>query len=242
MTDSFDLNQGGGSTSFSFGPQGSQPGAFIDGIVVDLKEVQETNYETKKPEFWENGDPKMQLRLTLQTELRDPANTADDGKRDVYLDGYKKPHPANGTSSRLWAVLEAVRIATGGTSIQRGGRVVLQWVSGMGFTGDPRHYIAQYAPPALDLNAQPEQPASAPQVAPQVQAAPVVQQQVPAAVAPIAAPQIQAPVAAPVVTQAPVVQAAPAAAPAQAGPTPEQVAAVRAAGQDPAVVWPGFTG
>ena len=61
------------------------------------------------------------------------------------------------------------------------------------------------------------------------------------------APQQQAPVAAPAVQQtyapAPQAQAPVAApAPAMAGPTPEQVAAVRAAGIDPATMWPNYVG
>lgn len=53
--------------------------------------------------------------------------------------------------------------------------------------------------------------------------------------APVAAP----PAAAPAAVAAP---PAPAAAAPVAGPTPEQVAAMRAAGLDPATVFPGFTG
>lgn len=152
MSDNFDLG-GGGSKSFSFGPQGSQPGASVTGTVIDMAEVQQINFDTKKPEFWDNGDPKMQHRLTLATDLRDPYDTTDDGKRDVYLRGRKRPHD-NGAKSTICAVLDAVRAATGGTQLARGGRVTLTWVSGMGFSGDPRNYEATYVPPAMDLGAQ----------------------------------------------------------------------------------------
>ena len=228
MTDTFDLNSGGGNTGFSFGPQGSQPGASITGTVVDMKEVQKTNFDTRQPEFWDNGDPKMQIRLTLQTQLRDPSNPNDNGVRDVYLDGKKKPHD-NGAKSRICAVLDAVRAATGGTQIARNGTVTITWVSGMGFSGDPRGYTATYQPPALDLATAGQAPAAqpTPQTAPTQQGNPWPQQQ------PVqqAAPTQQAPVQA-----APAQQAA---APSPTGPTLEAVAAVKAAGMDPAVVFAG---
>ncbi len=217
MNDTFDLG-GGGGNSFSFGPQGSQPGAHIAGTVVDLKEVQETNYDTKEPEFWPNGDPKMQYRLTLQTELRDPNNPGDTGQRDVYLNGYRKPHPKTGTSGTLYAVLEAVRAATGGTQIKAGAKVTLQWVSGMGFTGDPRHYQAWYEAPSVDL-AGPAQPAAA---APPVQQAPPAPAAAPAQ--PAAAATASPPAPAPAVAAAPT------------GHSPETIAALQAAGIDPANV------
>lgn len=164
---SFSLG-GNSGKSFSFGPQGAQPGASITGVVLDMKEVQQTNYDTKKLEFWDNGDPKMQYRVTLQTQLRDAADQYDDGKRDLYLDGRRKAND-NGTKSRLFAVLDAVRQATGGQDLQRGATLTVTWVSGMGFSGDPRNYEAQYYPPQMSLGGQQGQPQPAQQAAPPVQ-------------------------------------------------------------------------
>lgn len=237
MTGNFDLG-GGGGKSFSFGSQGSQPGTSVTGTVIDVREVQETNYDTKKPEFWDNGDPKMQIKVSLQTDLRDPANPTDDGVRDVYLSGYRKAHPTTGTSGTLWAVLEAVRATTGGTSMAYGGRLTLQWVSGMGFTGDPRHYVAKYELPTVDLAGGQAAPAVQPQqAAPQGYAQQAYAQQVappqqqyqapPAQVAPPAQPMQQA--VQPAAAQPPVQAQAPAPAlPPGLNLTPEQMAAVQA--------------
>lgn len=234
-TDSFDLGGSGGGNSFSFGPQGAQPGAHIAGTVLDMKEVQRTNFDTKKPEFWDNGDPKMQYRVTLQTELRDTTNPTDDGRRDLYLDGRRKPND-NGTKSRLCAVLDAVREVTGNTQLQRGGKLTVQWVSGMGFSGDPRNYAAWYEAPAMNLGGTP-QPAA---VAPASPPPPTPVQQQPAqppqwaqseqgavdtSTGEVAQPAAPAPVAA-----------------THDGPTPEAIAALRAAGVDPATVYPSYTG
>lgn len=192
MTDTFSL---GGNTgnSFSFGKQGAQPGASITGTVLDMAEVQRTNFDTKAPEFWDNGDPKMQYRVTLQTELRDPANQYDDGKRELYLDGRRKVND-NGTKSRLFAVLDAVRQATGSDNLQRGATLSVTWVSGMGFAGDPRNYEATYQPPAMNLGTPAQQYAA--------QSAPVEQYQAPAAQQGYAQQAYQAQAAAPTVDQA----------------------------------------
>lgn len=257
---SYDIG-GNSGRYFSFGDRGTQPGAWIAGHVVDMKEVQATNYQTKQPEFWDNGDPKMQYRVTLQTDLRDPADQSDTGLRDVYLDGRRRPND-DGGKSKLCAVLDAVKAATGGTALEQGDWLALKWISGLGNTGDPRCYDAQYQRGAMDIGQQqPTQPTPPPPPpAPPVQ--PVQQQQQPAP------PPGWAQPAPPVQQQQPVqsqsqgwgqpaaaaAQAAPVATeqgpvnpvsgeiqqqPAPPGPSPEQVAAVKAAGLDPAVVFAG---
>lgn len=244
---SFDLG-GEGGRSFSFGPVGAQPGAHVSGTVLDMTEVQATNYETKAPEHWPNGDPKMQYRVTLQTDLRDPLDPTDDGKRDLYLDGRRRPND-NGSKSRLCAVLDAVREATNTTQMTYGGKLTVQWVSGMGFSGDPRSYQAWYEAPAMQLQ-------------PPGQGAPPVQQQPPVAAPPAAQQAYQAyappPPAGPPPTQVqqqgppvptpPEQPTTPPAAPvgfvnAQGvAATPETIAALRAAGVDPTAIYQGYDG
>jgi hypothetical protein len=248
MSDTFDLG-GSGGTTFSWGKPAvdNLPGAYVQGTVLDMKEVQKSEYVegggVGKPEFWDNGDPKMQYRVTLQTELRDPTNAADDGKRDVYLDGRRKAND-DGTKSKLCAVLDAVRAVTGGTQLQRGGKLTLQWTSGMGFSGDPRCYTAWYEAPALNLGGTPP-PGVAP-AAPPVQAAPpaVAPQTVQQAIATqgpppafAAAPPMAGPGPMPTAPPPQTQQQAP---PVQQGPTPEAIAALQAAGVDPAQVYPGM--
>lgn len=240
MTDTFDLG-GSGGTSFSWGKPAVDclPGAYIQGTVLDMKEVQKSNYETNLPETWANGDPVMQYRVTLQTELRDPAIAGDTGMRDVYLDGRRKPND-DGTKSKLCAVLDAVRDGTGGVQLQRGGKLTLQWTSGMGFSGDPRCFTAWYEAPALTLGAQP--PGVAPATASAQQAPPQTVQQTIATQGP--PPAFASPAAPPVAAPGPMPTAPPAqaqqAAPVAQGPTPEAIAALQAAGVDPATVYPGY--
>jgi hypothetical protein len=183
----------------------------------------------------------MQTRVTLQTTLRDAEIPNDDGKRDVYLDGRKKPND-NGSKSRICAVLDAVREATGGTAVARGGTLTLQWVSGMGFSGDPRNYVAQYIPPAMDLGggqAAPQQaPPQQPQQANPWQGQQPPQQQPAPPQQPPAAPQ--APPAQPPLQQPAAPAQAPQQAPAQ-GWTPEAIAALENAQVDPRTVYPNWT-
>lgn len=219
MTDSIDLG-GSGGQAFSWGAQGTQPGVRVAGRVLGLAEVQATDYQTGKPETWDNGDPKMQYRVTLQTDLRDPSNPTDAGVRDVYLDGSRKQRD-NGTKSRLCAVLDAVRAVTGGTSLAVGGYLELVWVSGMGFSGDPRNYEARYMAPQIELGGQAQQAAPPAAAAPPrrdgyVQAAPV--QQVPAAFGSPIQQAMQAPAFAQQQVQAYAGQI-PVAQPGQVGPT-----------------------
>lgn len=259
MADSLDLG-GSGGASFSFGAQGSQPGIFVVGKVLALAEVQSTDYHTGKPETWDNGDPKMQYRVTLQTDLRDPAIPTDAGVREVYLDGARKARD-NGTKSRLAAVLDAVRATTGGTSLAVGGFLKVQWISGMGYSGDPRNYEAMYQAPSVELGGQ---PAAAQQVAPGTPADPFPAHSAPAYQAPpaswvtqavanapglapgVLSPAVQNPVQNPQAVQTeqgPVNpqtgEIAPVTVPAGPVITAEAVAAVKAGGMDPAQVWPG---
>jgi len=78
---------GGGAPSFKF----VKPGDRVSGKITDLKVVQQTTYVpgggVGEPKKWPSGDPMMQLNVTLQTDLRDPAIDDDDGKRRVYIDG-----------------------------------------------------------------------------------------------------------------------------------------------------------
>lgn len=77
------FDQGGG-TSFSF----NNPGDVVQGVVQSVKVTQATKFDsvnwkpTNEPDVWPSGDPKMQVIVTLQTDLR--TSEDDDGLRNVY--------------------------------------------------------------------------------------------------------------------------------------------------------------
>lgn len=229
---------GEGGSYFSFGKSGAQPGAGVQGTILDMKMVQSTDYKTQKPETWDNGDPKMQYRVTLQTQLKD--DPSDDGKRDIYLDGRRKVYN-HGGKSKLCAVLDAVRDATGSVNLEYGATLALQWVSGMGVEGDPRCFQAWYTRPSMPLQqpAEHKQPAPLPPQDPAAFQSPgqppawAQQQQTPAP------PPVQQQFQPPAQAQAPAQQpgAMPMAGVAGQGITAEQVAGLKALNVDPATVF-----
>lgn len=224
MSDPNDFLMGSGSRSAKF----EQVGDSITGTIESTEVRQQTDIQNGQPLTWDNGDPRMQLVVVLQTALREPTppgETPDDGKRTLYVKGSKKA----GSQSLHDAVASAVR-ASGAEGLQPGGTLTVQMIGTApsetrGFN-DRKLYAAQYVPGA---------PVSGGFLGTAQQAAPAA-----------AAPVQQQPVQQPVQVAQPVQQAIPQPMPAQpaqvaapAGPTLEQVAAVKAAGLDPAVVFAG---
>lgn len=98
-----------GAPGFDFGAtqNGGEKavGSQVIGEIVEMVKMQQIDFGTKKPLFFENGDPRMQVAITLQTELRGwqgvkpkliPVDDAtgqpkapqlDDGKRRIYVKG-----------------------------------------------------------------------------------------------------------------------------------------------------------
>lgn len=111
----------------------------VVGTITDQEVRQQTDLDTNKPLFWDDGRPRMQLVVTLQTDLRDDGD--DDGLRRLYVKG----------KSLTDAVREAVRLA-GARGLETGGRLKVAYVgdgvpSKKGFTA-PKLYLAEYARPS----------------------------------------------------------------------------------------------
>ena len=146
-----DFLMGSGATAFPFDNLGDS----VTGIIIDMKKVQQTDMDTKQPAFWDNGDPKMMLRVTLQTELHD--NDDDEGYRSVYLRGGNPTAVKGKGTSSLQAVKDAVRRAQSPNGIQAGGLLTLTY-SGEGERKNrafnpPKLYTAEYqAASLLDID------------------------------------------------------------------------------------------
>jgi hypothetical protein len=146
------LDLGGGGNAFAFDNVGDS----VTGKVLSLEEQQQTDMDSGKPAFWDNGAPKIMYRVEMQTELR--KDETDDGKRSVYLRGSRKPE----SKSSLAATLAAVRATTGGTNITQGGTLTLTY-SGDGQAAKrgwnaPKQYTAAYTPGSTDLEPPVDQP------------------------------------------------------------------------------------
>jgi hypothetical protein len=141
---------GSGGKSFPF----DNIGDTVTGVIVDMRKRQQTDLETNEPQFWQNGDPKMMLVISLQTKLSDSDD--DEGVRNVYLRGGNYEAVKGRGTSSLVAVKEAVRKA--GSDIEPGGTLTLEY-SGQGKSSNrayspPKLYSAIYEPPnrAVDLD------------------------------------------------------------------------------------------
>jgi hypothetical protein len=138
---------GGGVKSASF--KGSPPITWAGEIAEDPAMQQKRDFDTGDPVTWADGNPRMMLRVIIQTDDRDPQVADDDGKRALYLEGGK-----------AFAVRDAVR-AAGATKLERGG-----WLS-LTYTHDdearrkntrfnaPKAFKAEYRPPAPQATADP---------------------------------------------------------------------------------------
>jgi hypothetical protein len=83
-----DLLTSGGSKSLSF--KDVKVGEGFTGVITHTRAIQVRNYEDPtKLEFWDDGKPKMQIEVTLDTDYADPSDEDDIGERRVFLFGQK---------------------------------------------------------------------------------------------------------------------------------------------------------
>ena len=186
------------------------------GLIAPYLETQQTDYTTKEPAFYKDGNPIMQAVILIQTDER--LDEDDDGQRTIYVN-----------KTRMKRAIQNALKESGAGDLAVGG-VLTIWMTGTekskGGGSDAKTFAASYSAPVggLAVAAPPvAAPVAAPPVAappaPPVAAAPpvppVAAPPAPVAPAPVAAPP--APVAAP---PAPVAAPpAPVAAPPVAAPT-----------------------
>ena len=110
----------------------------IDGIVVSSELRQQTKYGTSELKFWDDGNPMMQMVVTLQI-TGDAMDEDDDLLRKVYVRG------------QMQEAVKAAVVKAGETGLDVGGRLFVRYVSDAeplkpGFNG-AKQFIAKYAPP-----------------------------------------------------------------------------------------------
>ncbi|GMA22260.1 hypothetical protein GCM10025864_44860 [Luteimicrobium album] len=141
MTDTNDFLMGSGSKS-AFG-RDDAVGYTVTGKVQSVEVRQQTDLDGNLL-TWDNGDPRMQLVVTLATDLRD--DPEDDGVRAVYVKGSKAP----GSKSVHDAVRAAVQ-KSGAKGLEVGGTLTVSFVGTepsktRGYS-DRKLWEAQYAAP-----------------------------------------------------------------------------------------------
>ena len=156
----------GNSAKAYFGAN-SQPGDSVTGVIEKIETTQVNDFQTKQPAFWNDGRPKEQIHVIIQTQLRDPSVDDDDGRRSLWIKGW---------GIQLKAFREACRQA--GVKIPKPGDTITERFVGLGQRGDapqPPKVFEFHIEPASSVNSlvngsQPQQPV---QQAPQQ---PVMQQ------------------------------------------------------------------
>lgn len=138
--------------SSSKGVKFTNVGDTITGTVSSAPiERQQTKFGTQEPDFWPNGDPKMQILVNLQTTLREDGN--DDGERTLYV----------ASKNMKKAIADAMR-AAGASDVAPGGTLTVTFVGNDPNSKNPANpaklYTAQYTPGASAF-AQPATPAPA---------------------------------------------------------------------------------
>lgn len=133
-----DFLKSGGSKSAKF----DNPGDVCKGTVVAAEVRQQTEFGTGVPRTYDDGNPMMQLVVTLQTDQRE--DDEDDGRRNVYVKGAKKD-PQSGTGALIAALT-----AAGATDLAEGGTLAVQFTGyGVATRGNPpRQWRMEYQPPA----------------------------------------------------------------------------------------------
>ncbi|MFE5630634.1 hypothetical protein [Streptomyces sp. NPDC056543] len=131
------LMGGGGAPTAKF----PTPGTTLTGRITQKPTVeQQRDIKTGDAKFWSDGNPMMQLVVTVQTELRDPTIDEDDGRRRLFVKGVMKN-----------AIADAVRLA-GAKGLEVGGTLAVTYthdgVAKQVGMSAPKQYTATYTPAA----------------------------------------------------------------------------------------------
>lgn len=169
------------SKSFKF----QNPGDSVSGVIESVTASQMHVYDslnqrpTNQPDFFQDGSPKLQVIVTIDTGLTDPSVEDDDGRRSVYIKGY-------GIQRRAW--LQAIRNAglRKASEIKPGDRFTAKFVGYDPQSKNPNNpakmyeYVIEHQAPAMQQPQQPMQPAQPqqPQQAATVQTVQPTMQQV----------------------------------------------------------------
>ena len=141
MTNQIDPNaflMGTGGRSAKFEAEGD----VAVGYITHYEMRQQTDIKTGAPKTWDDGNPMMQLVVTIDTETREDED--DDGVRTVYIKGQMQK-----------AVSDAIRKA-GEHGLGIGGKLGIKYVSTAapkqrGFNG-AKQYSAKYEPPTVGVD------------------------------------------------------------------------------------------
>ncbi|MEQ6138147.1 hypothetical protein ABKP74_04415 [Bifidobacterium breve] len=136
------------------------PGTRVTGIIENVTANQVRDFQTKQPAFWNDGSPRLQVLVTIDTGIIDPNVEDDDGRRTVYIKGW-------GVQRRAWLqALHNAGLKKAG-EVKPGDRFTATF-TGYGPQGNlpqpPKlfEYVIEHQSPADLAMGQPQQPAQQP--------------------------------------------------------------------------------
>lgn len=139
ITDPNDFLLASGVPSFKFETHGDT----AKGTIVSLEMQQQRSFTTQELMFWDDGRPRMQLKIVLATDTHD--NDDDNGHRAIYVKGNMQA-----------AVRDAIKTA-GAQKIEVGGTLAVQYASDgeppKRGQNPPKEYKAKYEPPTAPTTA-----------------------------------------------------------------------------------------
>lgn len=144
-----------GNSAKAYFDANSQPGDAVTGVIEKIETTQVNDFQTKQPAFWNDGRPKEQIHVIIQTRLRDPSVDDDDGRRSLWIKGW---------GIQLKAFRDACRQA--GVKIPKPGDTITERFVGLSQRGDAPHppkVFEFHIEPASSVNSlvngsQPQQP------------------------------------------------------------------------------------
>ena len=137
MTTATDPNtviMGSGARSAAFKQHGDQ----VWGTIISSEVRQQTDFDSGKLLFWDDGKPRLQVVIILMTD--EQADEDDDGLRAVYARG------------QMLKAIRAAVVKAGARGISDGGKLVIRYMSDAqpvrkGMSG-AKQFFAKYEPPA----------------------------------------------------------------------------------------------
>lgn len=91
-----------------WGGKGCVVGDVLSGTVISAGKEQQRDFDTGSFLEWDNGDPRMETVVVVQTDLRDPEREADDGRRALHLRGGNYDVDTGSGQAGEKALLEAI--------------------------------------------------------------------------------------------------------------------------------------
>lgn len=151
LPDADSLLMGGGIPSAKF----PNIGDTVTGVIESKPEVQQQrDYDTDELLWWDDGKPRLQIKVVLRTNQRDPDIDDDQGLRALYLKAQLQS-----------AVRDAVK-ASGAKGLEVGGTLTVTYdhdgVTNNKKFNPPKQYVASYTPPNVLDQAAGEAPSGIP--------------------------------------------------------------------------------